>query len=296
MVLVAGGTGRLGTRVVELLSKRDMRVRILTRDRNKAAHLTSGLIEVVEGDVRNPASLETAFAGVTAVISCIQGLDDPNSSPEATDRDGNRNLISAAKTSGVDHFVLVSVMKSSPNHPMSLGRAKYAAEQSLKTSGLAWTIVRGTAYMEFWVQMVVQPLIDKGRTQVFGRGNNPINFVSVDDVAKAVEMAVIDPGLRGVEVEAGGPENLTMNQVVETFERISGKKGNVSHVPLPMMRLMSVVMRPIKPAMARLAQAGIVMDTSDIMAWEPPATPKPYPWLPQTRVAEVIQQGQKTPA
>jgi uncharacterized protein YbjT (DUF2867 family) len=296
MLLVAGGTGRLGTRVVELLTKRDMRVRVLTRDRNRAAHLTSDLIEVVEGDVRNPASLETAFSGVTAVISCIQGLDDPSSTPEATDRDGNRNLINAAKSSGVDHFVLVSVMKSSPNHPMSLGRAKYAAEESLKTSGLAWTIVRGTAYMEFWVQMVVQPLIDKGRTQVFGRGNNPINFVSVDDVAKAVEMAVLDPGPRGVEIEAGGPENLTMNQVVETFERISGKKGNVSHVPLPMMRIMSVVMSPIKPAMARLVQAGIVMDTSDIMTWEPPANPKPNSWLPQTRVVDVIQKGQKTPA
>jgi NADH dehydrogenase len=116
--------------------------------------------------------------------------------------------------------------------------------------------VRGTAYMEFWAQLVGQPLIDKGRTQVFGRGNNPINFVSADDVAKAVEMAVVDPGLRGVDMEVGGPENLTMNQVVEIFERVTGKKGKVSHVPLAMMRVMSVAMRPVKPAMARVVQAG----------------------------------------
>lgn len=106
------------------------------------------------------------------VISAIQGLDDPKSNPTATDRDGNRNLIIAAKAAGVDHFVLVSVVKSSPDHPMSLGRAKYAAEQFLKSRGLAWTIVRGTAYMEFWAKLVGQPLIDKGRTQVFGRGDN----------------------------------------------------------------------------------------------------------------------------
>jgi uncharacterized protein YbjT (DUF2867 family) len=280
---------------VELLTKRGMPVRVLTRDRTRAKHLPEA-VEIVEGNVRDPETLTPAMAGVTSVISAIQGLDDPKSNPMATDRDGNRNLITAAKASGVDHFVLVSVVKSSPDHPMSLGRAKFAAEQSLKASGLAWTIVRGTAYMEFWVQMVVQPLIDKGRTQVFGRGDNPINFVSVNHVAKAVEMAVVDSGMRGVDLEVGGPENFTMNQVVESFERMTGRKGKVSHVPLTMMRIMSVVIRPVKPAMARIVQAGVVMDTSDIMAWEPPADRTIYPWLLYTPLAEVIKTTENTPA
>jgi uncharacterized protein YbjT (DUF2867 family) len=292
MVLIAGGTGRLGTSVVELLTKREMQVRVLTRDRARAKHLDSDLVEIVEGDVRNPGSLEPAVAGVSTVISAIHGFDDRTSSPEATDRDGNRNLINAAKAAGVGHVVLVSGVKSSPDHPMSLGRAKYAAEQFLKESGLVWTIVRGTAFMEFWANLVGQPLIDTGRTQVFGRGNNPINFVSVADVAKAVEMAVVDPSLRGVDMEVGGPENLTMNQVVEIFERVSGKTGKVSHVPLAMMRMMSVVMRPIIPALARQVQAGVVMDTNGIMAWEPSENRKLYPWLPQTPLIEVLQKGQ----
>jgi NADH dehydrogenase len=295
MVLMAGGTGRLGTRVVELLTKRGMPVRVLTRDRTRAKHLPEA-VEIVEGNVRDPETLTPAMAGVTSVISAIQGLDDPKSNPMATDRDGNRNLITAAKASGVDHFVLVSVVKSSPDHPMSLGRAKYAAEQFLKASGLAWTIVRGTAYMEFWATVVGQPLIDKGRTQVFGRGDNPINFVSVNDVAKAVEMAVVDSGMKGVDLEVGGPENFTMNQVVESFERMTGRKGKVSHVPLTMMRIMSVVIRPVKPAMARIVQAGVVMDTSDIMAWEPPADRTIYPWLLYTPLAEVIKTTENTPA
>jgi NADH dehydrogenase len=272
-----------------------MRVRVLTRDRNRAKHLPEA-VEIVEGNVRDPETLTPAMVGVMSVISAIQGLDDPKSDPMATDRDGNRNLITAAKASGADHFVLVSVVKASPDHPMSLGRAKYAAEQFLKASGLAWTIVRGTAYMEFWATLVGQPLIDKGRTQVFGRGDNPINFVSVNDVAKAVEMAVVDSGMRGVDLEVGGPENFTMNQVVESFERMTGRKGKVSHVPLTMMRIMSVVIRPVKPAMARIVQAGVVMDTSDIMAWEPPADRTIYPWLLYTPLAEVIKTTENTPA
>jgi len=295
MVLIAGGTGRLGTRVVDLLVERGMRVRVMTRDRSRARHLPE-TVEIIEGDVRDAQTLPAAFAGITTVISAIQGFDDPGSSPEATDRDGNRNLVNTARATGVDHFVLVSSVRSSPDHPMSLGRAKYAAEQSLLTSGLAWTIVRGTAFMEFWAKLVGQPLIDSGRTQVFGRGNNPINFVSVNDVAGAVERAVVDPSLRGMEIDVGGPENLTMNQVVEIFERVSGRAGKVSHVPLPAMKIMAVLMRPINPALARKIQAGIVMDTDAVVAWEPSANLKLYPWLPQTPLAEVIQKTHKIPA
>jgi uncharacterized protein YbjT (DUF2867 family) len=65
MVLVAGGTGRLGTRVVELLTKRDMRVRVLTRDRTRARHLPQAT-EIVKGNVRDPEALTPAMAGVTS--------------------------------------------------------------------------------------------------------------------------------------------------------------------------------------------------------------------------------------
>jgi NADH dehydrogenase len=287
MVFIAGGTGRLGTRVVGLLTKRQMRVRILTRDRARAAHLPQA-VEIVEGDVRDPGSLRAAVAGATTMISSIQGLDDRRSSPEATDRDGNRNLIAAAKAPAVDHFVLVSALYAGPDHPMSINRAKYAAEQFLKHSGLSWTIIRPPAFMEFWATLVGKPLLETGRARVFGRGDNPINFVSIGDVAKAVEMAVIDPVLRGVELEMGGPENLTLNQVVEIFERVSAKKGKVSHVPLPVMRMMSILMRPINPAMARLTQAGVLMDTTD-MTWDPSPNRERYPWLPQTPLSEVVK-------
>ncbi len=292
MVLIAGGTGRLGTAAVELLTRRGTRVRVLTRERAKAKHLPE-TVEVVVGNVREPGTIASATAGVTTVVSAIQGLDDRTSSPEATDRDGNRNLIDAAKAAGVEHFILISVLGASRDHPMSINRAKYAAEQYLKQSGLAWTIVRPPAYMELWAQLVGKPLLATGRTRVFGRGNNPINFVSVRDVAWAIERAVVDPAMRGVELDMGGPENLTLNQVVEMFEQVSGKSGKVSHMPLPAMKVMSVVMRPINPALARIAQAGVVMDTTD-MTFDGSANRERYPWLAQTPLIEVIKEGLKS--
>jgi len=126
MVLIAGGTGRLGTVIVERLTQGNRAVRVLTRDRSRAKHLPSN-VEIVVGDVRDRAGVDAAVSGARTVISSVQGLDDPKSSPDATDRVGNQNLIDAAKHAGVEHFIFVSGRPATPNHPMSMARAKYAA-------------------------------------------------------------------------------------------------------------------------------------------------------------------------
>lgn len=267
MVLVAGGTGRLGTQVVRRLTARQLKVRVLTRDPARAMHLDGDLVEVLRGDVREPADGERAAAGVSTVVSAIHGFDGVGGvSPRTVDGLGNSHLISAAKANGAEHFVLVSVQGAAPDH--GAFRTKYAAEEELRQSALAWTIIRPTAFMEFWAELIGAPLVNTGRTRIFGRGQNPINFVSAADVARMVEQAVVGPSLRSETVEVGGPENLTLLQVAETFERETGKTGKKSHVPLPVMRLMSVVMKPINPALARQIQAGVVMDTTD-MTWDP---------------------------
>ena len=269
MVLVAGGTGRLGTQVVHRLTARHLKVRVLTRDPPRARHLDSYLVEVVRGDLREQDDAQQATAGVSTVVSAIHGFAGVGDvSPRTVDGLGNSNLIRAAKANGAEHFVLVSVQGAAPDHPMELFRIKYAAEEELRGSGLAWTVIRPTAFMEFWAELIGAPLVNKGRTRIFGGGQNPINFVSAADVARVVEQAVVDPSIRSETIEVGGPENLTFLQVAETFERETGKTGKKSHVPLQMMRLMSVAMKPINPSLARQIQAGVVMDTTD-MTWDP---------------------------
>jgi uncharacterized protein YbjT (DUF2867 family) len=291
MVLIAGGTGRLGTVIVERLAQGKTALRVLTRDRSRAKHLPSD-VEIVVGDVRDRAAVDAAVRGVRTLISSVQGLDDPKSSPDATDRVGNQNLIDAAKHAGVEHFIFVSGRPATPNHPMSMARAKYAAEQYLKQSGLSWTIIRPTAFMEFWANLVGKPILETGQTRVLGPGTSLMNFVSVRDVAKAVEMAVTDPSLRGVELEMGGPENLSLNEVVAMFERVGGKKAKVSRLPVPAMRVMSVALRPINPAMARIMETGVAMYTTD-MTWDGEENRQRYPWLPQTSLMEVIEASRR---
>ena len=261
MILVAGGAGTLGTQLVRRLVARDTRVRVLSR--NVAKQSANPQVEVVEGDVRDRRSLERAVAGVATVVSAIHGFLDKDG-PRAIDRDGNANLIAAAQAAGAEHFVLVSIAGASADSPMELFRMKYAAEQALKGSGLSWTIVRPTAYIETWLGLIAAPLVRTGRTRIFGRGRNPINFVSAHDVAGVIEGAVMDSAKRGVATDVGGPEDLSFVDLVRAVEEATGKKGATSHVPLPIMRAMAVLMKPVNPALARQIQGGIVMDTTDL--------------------------------
>ncbi|MDQ2913594.1 MAG: SDR family oxidoreductase [Chloroflexota bacterium] len=261
MILVAGGTGTLGTELVQRLVTRDARVRILSR--NAAKHPASPQVEVVEGDVRDRRSLERAVAGVATVVSAVHGFL-VKEGPRAIDRDGNRNLIAAARSAGAEHFVLVSIAGASADSPMELFRMKYAAEQDLKRSGLSWTIVRPTSYMETWLGLIAVPLLQSGKVRIFGRGQNPINFVSANDVAGVMETAVMDPAKRGAAIDVGGPEDLSFVDFVRVVEEAMGKKGATSHVPLPMMKAMAVLMKPLNPTLARQIQGGVVMDTTDL--------------------------------
>jgi uncharacterized protein YbjT (DUF2867 family) len=288
MILVAGGTGTLGTRVVRLLSDRGEAVRVLARDPARAAQLPEG-VETVAGDVRDPATLAAAVAGCTTVVSAVHGFAGPGRpSPESVDRDGNRALIRAAAAAGAGHLVLVSVLDAGPDHPMSLHRAKHAAEQALRASGLAWTIIRPAAYLETWAGIVGAKLAGKGQALVFGPGRNPISFVSAGDVAAVVDLAVHDPSLRGQVLEVAGPEQLSFTQLADRLVAATGHPGRVRHLPLPVLRAMSVLARPVAPVVARQAQAAVVMNTTDMTA-RGPAIGERFPTVPSTTLDELLE-------
>ena len=165
---------------------------------------------------------------------------------------------------------------------------KYAAEQALVRSALSWTILRPSPFVETFQQVLCTPLLQRNKTIVFGRAQNPINFVSAHDVAWCVERASVDATLRGVAVDVGGPENLSLVEFVETFAAVTGAKGPVKHIPLPTMRVMSVVARPFNPTFARLVQASVVMDTTD-MTFDSSSLRRQFPDLTLTTVADVTR-------
>jgi uncharacterized protein YbjT (DUF2867 family) len=286
MILLAGGTGHLGGPLTEILAARGNRVRVLSRDASRA-HLPAG-VELVAGDVRVASSLEPALIDVKTVISAVTGFGPGGSGPRQVDLLGNQNLIAAAAAAGVEHFVLVSIHGASPDHPMELYRAKFMAEESLRASGLDWTIIRPTAFMELWAGIVGDSLIKSGSAIVFGRGENPINFVSVQDVAAFIDLAVADRRLRGRTLDIGGPENLTLNAVVEVLAASSGRGPKARHVPRTALRLSARLVRPFRPDLASLIQASVRMDSAD-MSFDHAELNAEYPQIQLNRLADVLR-------
>ena len=289
MIVVAGGTGTLGTRLIPALAEAGHAVRVLTRDPARGAHLAVPGVQVVLGDVRDPASVAAALDGADTVISAVHGFAGPGHvSPASVDRAGNAHLIGAASRTGAA-FILISVVGAAPSHPIGLFRAKHAAEQALRASGLPWTIVRATAFMETWATIMSRMLQDSGKILVFGRGDNPINFVSATDVAALIGRAVADPGLRAQALDLGGPANLTFNQVAAALQQAAGRQGTVRHIPRPALQAMASLAAAIKPALARQARAALAMDTLD-MTFDPAPTRRAFPDLPNTDMPSAIKE------
>lgn len=291
MILIAGGSGLLGTQVTQLLRAHGHAVRVLTRDPQRTRHLESSRCEIVTGSVQDPDAVAQAVGGARIVISAIHGFAGRGvSNPTTVDLHGNRALIQAASAQGVERFILLSVHGATLDHPIELFRMKRRAEEELQASGIPWTIIRPTAYMETWAKLIGEPLVTTGKTRIFGRGENPINFVSASDVAQYVTLATEDSEMTGQCLEVGGPQNLTMRQVAETIQRVTKVTGAVSPVPLPMMRVMATLLRPLNPTLARQIQAAVVMDTTD-MSFDPTALRQRFPSMPVTTLDDVVRRN-----
>jgi NADH dehydrogenase len=287
MILIAGGTGCLGSVIANRLHQRGVPVRVLSRGLAPHPGTLDRGVEVVRADVRDPAGLGKPMEGVDLVVSAVQGFMGPAGvTPTSVDRDGNIHLIEAAERVGAD-FVMVSVIGASPESPMALMRAKYDAEQRLRSSKSAWTILRPEAYAETWAQLIEQTAGKSHRPLVFGRGDNPITWVSVADVAALVERAVDDDTLRGRVLEICGPEPVTLTRLAEMVMTQHGWTGKPRHVPRPVLRVMANTVGLLKPEMALQARAALAMD--ELPTTSDTELRNEFPDLPCTPVSRVVE-------
>ena len=289
MILIVGGTGALGSAATRLLLQRGYKVRVMTREPQRAAALKKLGTEVVQGDLRNKTSLARACDGVDGVLAAAHSIMGRGAeSSVQVDSLGHKWLINVAQEAGVRHFVYTSAFGVSPTHPAEFYRIKYEVEQYLQHSGLAHTILRPTAFMDSHAHMLIgQPILETGKVQLFGRGENPRNFVAAQDVAQFAVLALTTPQMAGEIVEIGGPENWTNLEVVRLYERLAGKQAKISHVPLGVLRLMAGVVRPFHPGLSQVMRSSIWFDTTD-QTFDPRPTLQKYP-VPLTRLADWVE-------
>lgn len=237
MNLVVGSTGMVGTEICRLLTASGKPVKALVRASSapaKVENLKRLGATVVEGDLRDPISLNAACEGVQAVISTASAMPfaytPGENTPQRTDQDGCLSLIEVAHKAGVRQFVYLSFPSMAASFPLQ--DAKRAVETRLRDSGLMYTILRPTYFSEVWLSPAVGFDYSNSRATLYGTGENAISWISFLDVAQFAVASLGSPAARNITLELGGPEGLSPRQVVEMFERIGSKAFEVTRVPV----------------------------------------------------------------
>lgn len=265
MILVVGATGSMGTILCKRLRKQGKSVRGMTRTPEKASVLEALGVEIVAGDLRDKASLQRACVGVDQVVATAHSiLGRGQEASKYVDLQGHKALIDAAKSVGVRRFVYLSALGVGSDSKVSFFQMKYEVEQYLRGSGLPFVILRPTAFIESHAHLLIgEPILQKGKVSLFGRGENPRNFVAAADVAHFAQIGLDDETIVGQTIAVGGPEDWTNMQVVALYEKLAACQAKVSHVPLGVLRVMSVLLRPFHPGLSQIMQMSIMIDTTD---------------------------------
>ena len=243
MILVVGATGLLGGEICRRLRAKNLAVRGLVRAGSAGeAALRAVGVQISTGDLRVRTDVEAACRGVDAVITTATAMGSPDKSLSirAIDRHGQLQLVEVAKSSGVQQFVYVSLTpRLQPTAP--LVRYKREVERAVQASGMRWTILQPSVFMEVWLSNKVGWDIDAGKATIFGAGTEPMSWISLGDVAEHAVRSLDDPRLANRVLPLGGPHDLSPNAVVALFEQVSGRKFSAKHVPRAVLRLMSPI-------------------------------------------------------
>jgi uncharacterized protein YbjT (DUF2867 family) len=234
-VLVTGATGRQGGAVIRQLGAKGWKLRALTRDKNSRAaqDLARHGVDVVQGDLEDPASLERAARNVHGVFS-VQDFWAVGARREVKQ---GLNLADAAKQAGVEHFVYSSVGGAERNSGIDHWESKWEIEKHIRRLGLPATVLRPAAFMEnYYIDQVEIGLL-KGKLLDPIRADKPYQTIAAEDIGAFAALAFDRPEeFIGLELEIAGSE-LTNSEAAEVFGRVLGRPIKFRKLPLPMVRL-----------------------------------------------------------
>jgi uncharacterized protein YbjT (DUF2867 family) len=252
-VLVVGGTGALGGKVVDALLARGKQVRALVRPSSDAGRLDAAGVEVVRGDMMDPDSLLRAMDGVDAVVTTAAGYTR-HSKGDSPDIDvvGNRNLADAAALAGVRRFVLTSILTCDQTPDVPHFWHKKLAEDRLAEQGVPFVALRPGAFLDQVAQFGGDPFA-KRRLMWFGSPRLPLTFVLMADLAGYLAEAVDADVAAGERIDIGWDRPVGMQDIADIAGRLLGERITVRAVPAPVIRGAGAVLGRVVPMVRDMA-------------------------------------------
>lgn len=237
-ILLAGATGYLGRYVAHELSEKGYSARLVVRDRKKA-NFDAQQFEITEAEVTRPESIAGICKDIEVVISTV-GITRQKDGLSYMDVDyqANVNLIEEAKKNGVKKFIYISVLNGRKLRNLKICEAKEKLVDYLKSSGLDYCIIRPNGFfsdMEDFLKMAAT-----GRVYLFGDGNHKLNPVHGEDLGEVCVNA-IESNVK--EINAGGPELFSQNEIAELALKAHSKKIKIVHLPDRIRKLTLRILR-----------------------------------------------------
>lgn len=287
-ILVAGGSGFIGRVLVRRLVAGGADVAVMTAHPDRSRTRIESLhANVVRGDIQHPESLPGAVEGADVVVQALTFPSFPVEKPskgwtfEGFEHVGTERLVNAARTAGVKRFVFVSGVNVAPDAEKVWHRAKWGGEQAIIATGIPATIIRPS-----WVygpeDRALNRFVTFARSSPFvpviGDGSQRINPVFVDDVAAVLAQATALDGPTGI-YEIGGPDIMTMDDILKTMLEVMGRSKPLVHFPEWMPKAGGAVARflpkpPLSPDAVEFATAtAIAVNTQLLEAFDITLTP-----------------------
>lgn len=281
MILVAGGTGFVGSGIVRELASRGMPVRVMSRRAEGVTRRFPGLdVQGVTGDVREPESLAVAMDGADTVIGCVQFPGFPMENPrrgltfEEVDARGTMRLVEAAKKAGVRRYIYLSGAGADPDARYHWFRAKARAEAAVRDSGITHVILRPS-----WIygpeDRSLNRILSLARrlpfAPIIGNGSRQrLQPAFINDVGRVVADSVELAAADNHTFELGGPEVLTMDEVVRTALEVMGKRRRLIHIPGALPKAFGLVARflpqpPMTPDAVDFATMDALADNTALL-------------------------------
>lgn len=213
---ITGSTGAVGARVARRLAEAGVAQRLIVRDTANAPEL-EGAVPVSASDYGNYDEMATALNGVHTLFLI--------SFREAKDRlERHSRAVDAAVDAGVERIVYLSFLEASADSTFILGRQHYATEQHIRGKGVGFTFLRSSLYADF------VPFFcgDDGVIRAPG-GSGKVSWISRDDIADTVVVAVLTEDYEGQALENTGPAALDLHETADILSRVTGR--DTTYVP-----------------------------------------------------------------
>jgi NADH dehydrogenase len=280
---VAGGTGFVGGAIVAELHRRGHRVVVFSHRGEETRGPLPDSVELRHVDVATGAGLPAAVYGLDALVISLAFTNNPIEAPRrgqtfmAVDAAGTERLVAAAVEAGVARLVYMSGAGAAADAPRHWFRAKWRAETAIRESGIAATIIRPTwvygprdvslnRFLGFARNLQFVPMTNFGRQQLAP--------VFIDDAARLAADSLVDPAAIGQVFELGGPEALSMREIIARALRTAGIRRPIVPGPAPLIKLAVLPLRvlpepPLTPDAVDFVNQPATVDLAPLLARMP---------------------------